>query len=79
MNKHPRSYDLFERARRVLPGGNTRTSLFFEPHPLYAERDGCRVRDADGVERLDFINNFSSGILGHNHPADRPFASKQTF
>lgn len=64
-----KSRALFERAARVMPCGNTRHSLFFSPHPVYCVSGrGCRIVDADGVERLDFINNFSSMIHGHGHP-----------
>ena len=32
---------------------------YHDPSPLYLVRgEGCRVTDADGVERLDFINNY---------------------
>lgn len=64
-----RSALLFERARHVLPGGNSRHSIFFSPYPLYAVRGtGARVTDVDGVERIDFINNYTSLIHGHSHP-----------
>ena len=60
---------MYERALASLPGGNSRTTIFFQPHPLYLERgEGCRVYDADGVERIDFINNYTSLVLGHSHP-----------
>jgi glutamate-1-semialdehyde 2,1-aminomutase len=64
-----RSAALYERATASLPGGNSRTTIFFEPYPFYVERgEGCRIWDADGIERLDFINNYTSLILGHSHP-----------
>jgi glutamate-1-semialdehyde 2,1-aminomutase len=64
-----RSAALFERARKVLPGGNTRTTVFNPPHPLYlAAGQGCRVTDADGQTRLDFLNNYTSLLHGHCHP-----------
>src|SRR5579864_851778 len=64
-----RSSELYERALRVLPGGNSRTTVYFSPYPIYAERAlGSRVWDVDGVERIDLINNYSSLIHGHNHP-----------
>ena len=64
-----KSAALYERALRVLPGGNSRTTVFFPPYPVYAARAaGSRVWDVDGVERIDFINNYSSLIHGHNHP-----------
>ena len=60
---------LWERALGSLPGGNTRTTIFHEPHPVYVVRgEGCRVWDVDGVERIDFISNYTSLILGHCHP-----------
>ena len=60
---------LFERAVKVLPGGNSRITVFHQPYPVYAVRaQGSRVWDADGVERIDFINNLSSLVHGHNHP-----------
>lgn len=66
----PGSRALFERARRVLPGGDTRTGTFHLPFPLFIrDGQGCRVRDADGNEYLDFLNNFTSLIHGHAHPA----------
>ena len=60
---------LWERALSSLPGGNTRTTVFHEPHPVYIVRgEGCRVWDVDGIERIDFISNYTSLILGHCHP-----------
>ncbi|MGH3762977.1 aspartate aminotransferase family protein [Actinophytocola sp.] len=66
----PASRALYERARAVIPGGSTRQSVFYRPHPLYAVAgEGCRVRFVDGHEALDFHNNFTSLVLGHGHPA----------
>jgi glutamate-1-semialdehyde 2,1-aminomutase len=65
----PVSAALFERATRVLPGGNTRTTVFFPPHPYYAASgSGSRVTDVDGIERLDAVNNYTSLIHGHCRP-----------
>jgi glutamate-1-semialdehyde 2,1-aminomutase len=64
-----RSKALHDRAKASLPGGNTRTTVFMKPYPIYAVRgEGCRVWDADGVARIDCINNFTSLIHGHAHP-----------
>lgn len=64
-----RSAQLYERACKVMPGGNTRTSLFWPPYQIYAlSGSGARVVDADGVERIDFNNNFTALIHGHSHP-----------
>src|SRR5262245_29902079 len=68
--KTPRSREMFEEALRVMPGGNSRTTTFFDPYPFYIVRgEGARLWDADGNERLDFSGNYTSLILGHAHPA----------
>jgi len=60
---------LWERALESLPGGNSRTTIFHDPYPVYlVSGAGCRVTDADGVERIDFINNYTSLVHGHCHP-----------
>lgn len=65
-----RSAALTARAREVMPGGNNRTTIFTSPYSIYADSaKGCKVRDVDGTERLDFINNYKSLIHGHAHPA----------
>jgi glutamate-1-semialdehyde 2,1-aminomutase len=60
---------LFERARQVIPGGTSKANFHVRPHPFYlTEGRGCRVVDADGVERLDAVNNFTALIHGHAFP-----------
>ena len=45
----PRSAALHAAARRVMPGGDTRTVAFHAPYPLtIVEGKGCRIQDADG-------------------------------
>ncbi len=69
LERNRRSAELYARAQRVLPGGNSRTTVFFSPYPFYAVRgEGCRVWDADGNVRVDFLNNYTALILGHAHP-----------
>lgn len=65
-----RSAALAERLRRVLPGGDTRTVTFYQPYPVaLAEGQGCRVRDLDGNEYIDLLNNYTSLVHGHAAPA----------
>lgn len=60
---------LYAEAMNVMPGGNTRHSVALQPWPIYVERAaGCRVIDVDGDERIDFVNNYTSIILGHSDP-----------
>jgi glutamate-1-semialdehyde 2,1-aminomutase len=64
-----RSKALYDRAVASLPGGNSRTTVFMSPYPIYAARgEGCRVWDVDGNVFIDCINNFTSLIHGHAHP-----------
>ena len=64
------SQKMYDRALASLPGGNTRTTVFMKPYPIYAARgEGCRVWDLDGNVFIDCINNFTSQIHGHAHPA----------
>jgi len=65
-SEHALSRELYGRASRVMPGGNTRHSIALAPYPIYAAGgSGCRVTDVDGDQRIDFLNNYTSLILGH--------------
>ncbi len=65
----PKSEALWVAAKRVMPGGDTRTNTFFLPYPVFIERgEGCRIVDADGNSYLDFLANYTSLIHGHAHP-----------
>ncbi len=66
----PKSWALAERARASMPGGNTRATVHYDPYPVFMNRgDGCRLTDVDGGVRLDFNNNYTTLLLGHNPPA----------
>jgi glutamate-1-semialdehyde 2,1-aminomutase len=68
-NDQSASAALFQRANKALPGGNSRQTVYIGPYPIYFERgEGSRIVDVDGVERLDFINNYTSLVHGHRHP-----------
>jgi len=73
-----RSAALFDLARNYLAGGVSRNTLLRDPHPLYADAgSGCRIKDVDGVERIDFANNMAAMIHGHAHPAIVEAVTKQ--
>ena len=62
----PKSRAIWEEACRYLPDGDSRHSIFWNPYPIFTESaQGAVVTDADGVERLDFINTMTTMILGH--------------
>ena len=72
------SAELFDRACEVMPGGNTRTTVWHAPHPIYAASgQGCRIKDVDGKTYLDFINNYTSMIHGHANPVVAEAVRKQ--
>ena len=65
----PKSRDLWEEAQAYMPGGDTRNSVFWEPYPIYIEHgEGCHTLDVDGTDRLDFIGNMTTLILGNAYP-----------
>lgn len=67
--RNPKSRALQLAAQASMPGGNTRTTLYFDPFPLYMEgSDGARVRDADGHEYADFLGEYTAGLYGHRDP-----------
>jgi len=68
--ENSRSAELNERATGVFPGGDTRNAIWWSPFPTYVTHaEGSRIVDVDGHERVDFINNMTTLILGHSHPA----------
>ena len=70
--RHPESRARLQAAAEVMPGGNTRSVLFYEPFPLAIARgEGARLWDADGHGYTDFIGEFTAGLYGHSHPLIR--------
>ena len=50
-SRWPLSSAKHERAKRSLPGGNTRTQLHVDPFPVYGDRgNGARITLSDGIE-----------------------------
>jgi len=65
----PRSRALHERARQVMPGGNTRSVLAYGPFPTaMAHGEDCRLWDLDGHEYLDLCGEYTAGLFGHSEP-----------
>lgn len=63
----PRSAEIHAKAREVLPGGNTRSVLFYTPFPTAMARgEGCRLWDVDGREYLDLLGEYTAGLFGHS-------------
>jgi glutamate-1-semialdehyde 2,1-aminomutase len=70
--KNERSRQLFERARKVIPGGvnspvRACKSVGWDP-VFISHGKGCTVVDVDGNEYVDFVASWGPMILGHAHP-----------
>ena len=48
----PASRAMHERAVKVMPGGTTRTTTYFDPYPLYIER-GVEVHGSGRMDDLE--------------------------
>ena len=63
---------LREKGSKYIPGGYSRHSLTYGPHAIYVDHgEGQYLYTAEGHKLLDFHNNFTTGMLGHNHPKIR--------
>ncbi len=70
--RNPRSAARFAEATLVMPGGNTRSVLHYDPFPLAMARgEGSRLYDLDGHDYIDLLGEFTAGLYGHSHPTIR--------
>jgi glutamate-1-semialdehyde 2,1-aminomutase len=68
----PRAAQLYEEARRYLPGGVSAAARFDLAlgRPFFAARgEGAHVWDVDGREFVDMHMSYGAALLGHGHPA----------
>lgn len=62
----PKSKELLERARRVLPGGATYHIRYLKPYPPFIKRaEATRVWDVDGNAYDDYWMGHGAHVLGH--------------
>jgi glutamate-1-semialdehyde 2,1-aminomutase len=70
---HRRCAELFEQAKKYIPGGVNSPVRAFKSVggvPRFIERaSGSRMWDADGNEYIDYVCSWGPLILGHAHPA----------
>jgi glutamate-1-semialdehyde 2,1-aminomutase len=70
--RNPRSQERWQSAVRAMPGGNTRSVLFFSPFPICMERgEGSYLYDVDGHRYVDLLGEYTAGIYGHSNPTIR--------
>jgi glutamate-1-semialdehyde 2,1-aminomutase len=67
--RNPASARRAQRAANVLPGGNTRSVLHFDPFPLAFNRgEGPFLWSLDGDRYADLLGEFTAGLYGHSNP-----------
>ncbi|MGS0694495.1 glutamate-1-semialdehyde 2,1-aminomutase [Shewanella sp. 0m-4] len=70
-----RSDELFEQAKKTIPGGVNSPVRAFSGvggSPRFIEKaDGAYIFDADGKKYIDYVGSWGPMILGHNHPKIR--------
>jgi glutamate-1-semialdehyde 2,1-aminomutase len=68
-----RSFDAFERAQQLIPGGVNSPVRAFRAvggSPVFVDSAaGCRLTDLDGNSYIDYVMSWGPLILGHAHPA----------
>jgi len=63
------SQGLFERAKKILPGGVNSPVRAFDPYPFFVERaEGSKLFDVDGRVYIDYCNAYGAMLFGHAYP-----------
>jgi glutamate-1-semialdehyde 2,1-aminomutase len=61
-----RSEELFEKTKRLIPGGVNSPVRAFQPYPFFTRcAKGSRLTDVDGREYIDYCLAYGPLILGH--------------
>jgi len=75
------SEQLFDRARRHIPGGVNSPVRAFRAvggTPVFIERaDGAYVYDSEGRRYIDYVLSWGPMLMGHNHPRVREAVIRQ--
>jgi len=61
-----KSKEMYEEAKKYLPGGVAGNAAFLAPHPIYVEKaEGGKLIDVDGNVYIDLLLGGFPNILGH--------------
>ena len=64
-----KSKTLFERAKKVLPGGVNSPVRAFEPYPFFVDHaQGSKLYSADDAQYVDYCMAYGALLLGHAQP-----------
>ncbi len=65
----PRSQDLYDKAKKLLPGGVNSPVRAFDPYPFFTSyAKDSRIYDVDGNTYIDYCMAYGPLLLGHAHP-----------
>ncbi|AIF83087.1 glutamate-1-semialdehyde aminotransferase [Candidatus Nitrososphaera evergladensis SR1] len=65
-----RSEQLYNRAKKVLPGGVDSPVRFFEPYPFFAaSARGSKLVTSDHKTLTDYCMGYGAMLLGHGYPS----------
>ena len=69
IKKCPGSKKLYGQARKLIPGGAQHMLVNKDPFPITVKTArGCKIKDVDDNEYIDYLMMAGPIILGHNHP-----------
>jgi len=69
LKRTKKSYEIFMKAKNVIPTGVNSNARWFLPYPLYINKGiGNRIWDADNNEYLDYQLCMGALMTGHSHP-----------
>ncbi|HTX61956.1 MAG TPA: glutamate-1-semialdehyde 2,1-aminomutase, partial [Methanobacterium sp.] len=64
-----KSEDLFDEAKKYLPGGVNSPVRAFKPYPFFAESaEGSHIYDVDGNDYVDYCLAYGPLVMGHSNP-----------
>ncbi|MBP2031055.1 glutamate-1-semialdehyde 2,1-aminomutase [Methanohalophilus levihalophilus] len=73
-----KSKEMFETARKYLPGGVSSPVRAIKPYPFYTkEASGSHITDVDGNSYIDYCLAYGPAMLGHANPVLREAIEKQ--
>ena len=65
-DKNKKSLEMFEEAKKYIPGGVQHNLSLNHPFPLAVDRvKGCKIWDVDGKEYIDYLMCGGPIIIGH--------------
>jgi glutamate-1-semialdehyde 2,1-aminomutase len=71
----PSNHDLFQRARKLMPGGVNSPVRAFKSvggEPFFTARaDGAYLWDVEDKRYIDYVGSWGPMVAGHNHPKVR--------